>query len=327
MTERARIAAVGAGRMGRGLAHVFAYAGHEIDLIDLRERDMDGRRVLATAVDTDIRRTLGAMIDHGVLDADALEPIMERVHLIDGDQVDEALAGADILFEAVPEVMEAKRQAFARIGEASRTDAIVASATSTILVDELAPMIAFPQRFLNAHWLNPAFLIPLVEVSPGKGTARETVDQLCALLKSIGKVPVECAASPGFIVPRLQALMMNEAARLVEEGVATPEQIDIATRYGLGFRFATLGVVEFIDWGGGDILHYASRYLRDAIGSDRFASPDIVTENMANGAIGLKTGRGFHDYEGRDLDAYQRDTIGRFLQLLEHYELLKPPAE
>lgn len=326
MTAPARIAAVGAGRMGRGLAHVFAYAGHEIDLIDLKPRDADGRRLLAEAVDADVRRSLGAMVEHGVLEAGALEAILDRIGVVDEARADDALARADVIFEAVPEVIDAKRAALGRIGHAADADAIVASATSTIMVDDLAPMITEPERFLNAHWLNPAFLIPLVEISPGKDTARATVERLSTLLDSVGKVPVECAASPGFIVPRLQALMMNEAARLVEEGVATPEQIDKATRFGLGFRFATLGVVEFIDWGGGDILHYASAYLKDALDADRFAAPEIIGRNMESGAIGLKTGRGFYDYEGKDLDAYQRETIGRFLELLRHYELLKPAA-
>ncbi|MFP6757794.1 MAG: 3-hydroxybutyryl-CoA dehydrogenase [Alphaproteobacteria bacterium] len=326
MTARARIAAVGAGRMGRGLAHVFAYAGHRFDLIDLKERDADGRQTLAGAVDADVRRSLGAMVDHGALEAGALDPVLDRINLVEAERADQALATADVIFEAVPEVMTAKRDALARIGRAASSAAIVASATSTIMVDDLAPMIAGADRFLNAHWLNPAFLVPLVEISPGKDTARDTVERLSALLTSVGKVPVECAASPGFIVPRLQALIMNEAARMIEDGVATAEQIDQATRFGLGFRFATMGVVEFIDWGGGDILHYASAYLADALGSDRFAAPEIVARNMKNGAIGLKTGRGFHDYEGRDIDAYQRETMGRFLELLQHYDLLKPPV-
>jgi len=326
MTERSLIAAAGAGRMGRGLAHVFAYAGHTVDLVDLKKRTAAEHAEVASAVDTDLRRGLGAMVDHGVMAAEGLDRIVNRVRLVAAEDADEALGRADIVFEAVPEVIEAKRAALAQVGNAAKPDAIVASATSTILVEDLAPLITHPERFLNAHWLNPAYIIPLVELSPGARTAPTTVEALETLLKSVGKVPVLCAASPGFIVPRLQALVMNEAARLVEDGVATPEQIDLATRYGLGFRFATLGVVEFIDWGGGDILHYASDYLRNALGAERYAAPEVIRRNMESGAIGLKTGRGFHDYKGRDIDAYQRETIGRFLDLLDHYGLLKPPA-
>ncbi len=109
-------------------------------------------------------------------------------------------------------------------------------------------------------------------------------------------MPVVCAATPGFIVPRIQALAMNEAARMVEEGVASAEEIDKAIRYGFGFRYAVLGLLEFIDWGGGDILYYASRYLEGALGSDRYRAPDVISRNMQEGRIGLRTGSGFLDY-------------------------------
>ena len=144
-----------------------------------------------------------------------------------------------------------------------------------------------PERFLNAHWLNPAYLVPLVELSPGAHTDPPSRRRLKALLEGIGKVPVVCAARPGYIVPRIQALAMNEAARMVEEGVASAEEIDKAIKYGFGFRFAVLGMLEFIDWGGGDILYYASRYLTQALGSERYAAPEIVERNMREGRIGL----------------------------------------
>ena len=131
-------------------------------------------------------------------------------------------------------------------------------------------------------------------------------------------MPVVCKASPGFIVPRIQALAMNEAARLVEEGVASAEDIDKATVYGLGFRFAVLGMLEFIDFGGGDILHHASRYMADATGEARFEAPEIVKRNMEQGRIGLRTGAGFLDYEGRDIDAYRLERMKAFAAMLRH---------
>jgi 3-hydroxybutyryl-CoA dehydrogenase len=327
VSGRPEVVVVGAGRMGRGLAHVFAYAGHPVTLVDLKPRRAGERERLTAAVFADLRRSLGALADHGVMPAQAVTRIVERVGLADVATAETALAGADFVFEAVPEVIDAKRAALAAIGRLARADAVVASTTSTILVDELAAHIEGPERFLNAHWLNPAYLIPLVEISPGQATSTAVVAALEALLESVGKVTVVCAASPGTIVPRLQALAMNEAARLVEEGVASAEAIDKATRYGFGFRFAILGVVEFIDWGGGDILYYADEHLRRSLGAERFSAPEVVRRNMESGAIGLKAGRGFHDYAGRDLDAYQRATIARFLDLLGHYGLLRPPAE
>jgi 3-hydroxybutyryl-CoA dehydrogenase len=139
-------------------------------------------------------------------------------------------------------------------------------------------------------------------------------------------VPVVCTASPGYIVPRIQALAMNEAARLVQEGVATAEDIDKATRYGFGFRFAVLGLLEFIDWGGGDTLYYASRHLQQATGEARFAAPKIIEENMVAGRTGLRARRGFLDYSSMDVPAYQRQRLAAFVAMLQHMQLLRAPV-
>jgi len=236
-----------------------------------------------------------------------------------------ALSSAAVIFEGVPEVLDLKRDTLARASKLAGPKPIIASTTSTILVDDLSPSLIYPERFLNAHWLNPAFLVPLVEVSPGKHTAPDVTARLTALLESVGKVPVVCAARPGYIVPRIQALAMNEAARMVEEGVASPEDIDKATKYGFGIRFATLGMLEFIDWGGGDILYYASRYMKDALGSERYAAPEIVERNMAEGRRGLRDGAGFLNYEGLDVEAYRRERLKAFVELLGHFGLNRPP--
>ncbi|HEU0145891.1 MAG TPA: 3-hydroxyacyl-CoA dehydrogenase family protein, partial [Bradyrhizobium sp.] len=150
--------------------------------------------------------------------------------------------------------------------------------------------------------------------------------ELKTLLEGIGKVPVVCAATPGFIVPRIQALAMNEAARMVGEGVASAEKIDKAIRYGFGFRYAVLGLLEFIDWGGGDILYYASRYLEGALGSDRYRAPEVIARNMEEGRIGLRTGAGFLDYTGMDIDSYREQRLGALLDMLRHFELARPPV-
>ena len=176
---------------------------------------------------------------------------------------------------------------------------IIASTTSTILVDDLSSAVEHPERFLNAHWLNPAFLVPLVEISPGARTDPAVTARVKALLEGVGKVPVVCAARPGYIVPRIQALAMNEAARMVEEGVASAEDIDKAIKYGFGFRFAVLGMLEFIDWGGGDILYYASRYLdRRARQRALRRAARSSSATCARAASACATGAGFLEYAG-----------------------------
>ncbi|WP_436643366.1 3-hydroxybutyryl-CoA dehydrogenase [Microbaculum sp. FT89] len=323
--DRETIAAAGAGRMGRGIAVVFAYAGHRVTLVDLKARDgADAERVRDDALG-EIRQTLTMLAGIGMMGEEAIEPILSRVAFATADQAPAALARADVIFEGVPETIEAKQDAFALLSAHARADAIIASTTSTMLSDELQGFVTPPERFLNAHWLNPAFLVPLVEISPGAKTDRDVTQRLVDLLEGIGKVPVVCKASPGFIVPRLQALCMNEAARLVEEGVASAEEIDKATRFGFGFRFAVLGVLEFIDWGGGDILYHADRYMTQALGTDRYVAPKIVEDNMQAGRIGLKTREGFLDYSGMDVGAYQRDRLAAFVGLLRHMGAARPP--
>ena len=119
---------------------------------------------------------------------------------------------------------------------------------------------------------------------------------------------------------------MNEAARMVEQGVASAEDIDKAIRYGFGFRYAVMGLLEFIDWGGGDILYYASRYLESALGSDRYRAPEVISRNMQDGRIGMRTGAGFLDYAGLDLDAYREQRLAALVELLRHFGLARPPV-
>jgi len=325
MKARPAIACLGAGRMARGIAVVFAYAGHRVAILDVKARDEAGYAEQAAAAIAEVRGILATFAEFGLLPAGAVAGVLARVSVPRERDWAAALAPAAVVFEAVPEVLELKRQVLARLCPLAPAS-IIASTTSTILVDELASAVAAPERFLNAHWLNPAFLVPLVELSPGAGTAPGVTQRLQALLESVGKVPVVCAARPGYIVPRIQALAMNEAARLVEEGVASAEDIDKAIKYGFGVRFATLGMLEFIDWGGGDILYYASRYLTGALASERYAAPPIVERNMAEDRIGLKTGKGFMSYEGLDIDAYRRQRLEAFVKLLGHLGLTRPPV-
>ena len=325
--ETPTIVAVGAGRMGRGIAHVFAYAGHEVTILDLKPRPADEAGALLDAARAEIRANVefvASLLDIGEAQ---IEAILARVSVAAAGDSKRLLGRAEIIFEGVPETKQAKRDALVRIGEMAAPEALIASATSTMLVDELAEHVAGPERFMNAHWLNPAYLIPLVEVSPGARTGEAAVARLMALLESVGKVPVRCKASPGYIVPRIQAVAMNEAARMVEEGVASAEDIDKAIRTGFGVRYATMGLVEFIDWGGVDILLYASDYLSKALDSDRFEAPPVIREMVESGRRGMGRGGGFYGAHDSGLDEFQREKLTRFIGLLKHLDLLPTPAE
>ncbi len=312
--------------MGRGIAVVFAYAGHPVKVVDFKPRSAENFRKLEAEALGEIRSVLTSLAAFGMFDPAQVDTIVSRVSIVPESDAKAAFSSASVIFEGVPEVLDLKREALAQVSKLAGASPIIASTTSTILVDDISSAVEHPERFLNAHWLNPAYLVPLVEMSPGKHTDPAITARLKALLEGIGKVPVICAARPGYIVPRIQSLAMNEAARMVEEGVASAEDIDKAIKYGFGFRFAVLGMLEFIDWGGGDILYYASRYLTKALDNERYSSPDIVAQNMEAGHIGLKTQRGFLNYEGMDVDAYRAERLKAFVAMLRHFELVKPPV-
>jgi 3-hydroxybutyryl-CoA dehydrogenase len=309
------VAVLGPGRIGRQIALAFALGGCRVRLIDLKEERSvaDAEGTLADAR-REIVRDLALMVEEeviaGAASSAALERIEERIGL-------GALEDCEFVQEALPESVTLKRAALARLGAVVAPDAVVASTSSTISPSHLADAIVEPGRFLVAHWLNPAHIIPLVDVVPGPLTSGPTVERTLALLERLGKVPVKCKDSPGFIGPRLQVLLMNEAVRLVEEGVATPEDVDRAFRAGLGFRYASIGIFEFIDWGGVDILYRASRYMTETLGDERFKPARLVEEKMARNELGPKTGRGFFDYAGERREVFETAKVRALLRRLK----------
>ena len=317
-----RIAVVGAGRMGRGISLSFAFSGYPVQLIDSEERGAADFAELADSVAREIETELEFLQRLSVVSTGQAERIAARIKLLPRSEAAAALVAVDFVFEAVAELLEVKQSTYDWLNGVLPDTAIVGSTTSTMLVDTLAEFVDIKSRFLNTHWLNPALLMPLVEMSPGQHSSEEAVASMKALLEAIGKQPVICAASPGFIVPRIQALAMAEAARCVEEGVASAEDVDKAVRLGFGVRYAVLGLLEFIDWGGGDILYYATQYLAGALDEKRFSVPEIIESNMREGRNGLRDGQGFYDYRERDVDAYRQQRLGDFVKLLQHLSLL-----
>ena len=320
--ELENIAVAGAGRMGRGIALSFALAGYPVALIDSEERDTDAFAELAAMTAKELAEETALLQGAGAIGERAAAAAIARISVLSRADARDALQAAHVVFEAVLEVLDVKRSTYEWLSGEAAAQTILASTTSTMLADTLAGFVTGPERYTNAHWLNPAYLMPLVEISPSAETTDRTVADLRALLERVGKVPVVCAASPGYIVSRLQALVLNEAARLVEEGVASAEDIDKAVRTGFGPRYTVFGPLEFIDWGGGDILYYASNYLAQAIDPKRFSSPEIVRENMAAGRNGMREGQGFYDWQGIDLDGYRQERLAAFARLLGNLDLL-----
>lgn len=315
------VGVLGAGRMGRGIALNYIFAGVPVLLVDLKQRGDRERQDLIDSALAELTADLEFMSSVGLLDKGNIEKVLDLVSFSHREDTSQPLAKCGIVYEGVPEVMEAKKDALSYACNCLSEQAIIASTTSTFLVTDLASLISHPGRFMNAHWLNPAHLMPLVEISRSEGTDNQAVETLIKSLEAVGKVPVVCSAAPGYIVPRIQALAMNEAARLVEEGVASAEDVDKAINLGFGLRFAVLGLLEFIDWGGGDILYYASDYLAKEIGP-RYQAPDIIRRNMENARNGLRDGEGFFNYADTDINAYRQKRMLDFVSILKYKNLL-----
>jgi len=320
-----KVVAIGAGRMGRGIAQVFAFAGHKVSIIDFKDRTSEQTEQLFKESREEIFQNLTLLCSIGLISTELIDSTMDRIGLHALSNSKDIILGADYIFEAVPEVVEIKEQVFKELDSLIPPNVILASTTSTILSNKLSTFTSMPKNFLNAHFLNPAYLVPLVEISPSEETDPKIVDKFCLFLKSIGKVPVVCKSSPGYIIPRLQSLLMSEACRMVEEGVASAEDIDKAVKNGLGIRFTSMGPLEFVDWGGLDILYYANKYLSANLG-ERFSTPEIVDKNMENGNIGIKSGKGIYDFTTINIEEYKEEKLSNFGELLKHLGLLPKSA-
>ena len=308
------VGVVGPGRIGRQIALAFALGGCSVVLVDVKDRPAGGRAAVFDDARREISRDLRLMAEEGVIEDRDVAPALARIE----DRVGlDGLGACSFVQEALPELLDLKREVLGRLSSCVAPDTIVASTSSTISPKHLADAVRGPERFLVVHWLNPAHIIPLVEVVPGAATAPTVATRSIALLEALGKVPVRCGDSPGFIGPRMQALLMNEAVRLVEEGVATPEDVDRAFKAGMGFRYAQVGIFEFIDWGGVDILYRASRHLAKALGDDRFEPARLVEDKMARNELGPKTGRGFFDYAGARRDTFETEKVRALLRQLK----------
>lgn len=306
------VAVIGPGRIGRQIALAFALGRCRVQLVDVRERaEEEARRTFADAR-REMARDLKLMAEEDVIDTDAAAAALARIE--DERGLTDALHGCEFIQEALPESVELKREFLRSLRGRVRKDAVIASTSSTISPSHLADAAERPERFLVAHWLNPAHIIPLVEVVPSPLTATATVERTMTFLERLGKVPVSCGDSPGFIGPRMQVLLMNEAVRLVEEGVATPQDVDRAFRAGMGFRYASVGIFEFIDWGGVDILQRAGRYLTGALKDPRFLPPRSVEEKVERNELGPKTGRGFYDYAGETRERFETEKLRALLR-------------
>jgi 3-hydroxybutyryl-CoA dehydrogenase len=276
--------------MGRGIAEALLASGYEVVIVDQSWEQAEKGR-------DSIRKNLLRGVDKGRLTKERMDEMLERLEV--GRDLS-ALADVSIALEAVYEDMEVKTRVLEEVSQVVSDAALVASNTSSLSVTGMASSVKSPERFLGLHFFNPVPVMKLVEVIPGEKTLPEYVKKAQDLAGSMGKTPVTVKESPGFIVNRLLCPLMNEAAYLVQEGVASPEDIDTAMKLGANHPIGPLALADLV---GIDVLYAIMETLhRDLGGTKRpelaakyFPCP-LLKEMMDKGYLGRKTGRGFFSY-------------------------------
>ena len=278
------VTVVGGGTMGHGIAQVAAMGHHEVTIRDV-ETDL-----VAAAIDN-IESNLQKGVELEKVSADVMAATLERIQ--GTTDIQEAVLGADLVIEAVPEDMVLKKQVFEEIEGFASEETVIATNTSSMSVTELASVLDAPQRAVGTHFFKPPHLMDLVEVMVAEQTAEETVDFALNFVESISKEPIVVADSPGFATSRLGVYFGLEALRMVESGVARPDHIDKAMR--LGFNHP-MGPIELTDMVGLDIRINVAQNLREELG-ERFRPPQILKKKVRAGKLGRKTGEGFYLWE------------------------------
>jgi 3-hydroxybutyryl-CoA dehydrogenase len=308
-----RVAVVGAGRMGGGIAEAFAAAGLDVRVTDATPE------LARTARDRVVARTRGH-VDAGLLPQEALERA-ETVEAADGPA--EAVDGADLVLEAVAEDTGVKLEVHAAIEAAAPEGAVIATNTSSLDVDRLKEAIDRRGRFLGMHWFNPPEWTPGVEVVPVEETDPKATERVVEFLRALGKRPAVVSPSVGFIANRLQMALFCEAARCVEEGLADPAAIDEVVRSCFGFRLPFFGPFQIADMAGLDVYRAVAEQHRDAYG-ERFSIPEALQRLVDQGDTGSAAGAGFYAYD--DPDSLQSERDRRYAALDELQSEL-PPQE
>lgn len=311
-----RAAVVGAGYMGGGIAQVLAVAGLDVVIADA-DPDATARnheRLLAEARDFEER---------GLFEAGQADLV--ATHLRAAPSVADAVADVDFVEEAVPEVPELKAHVLRDIEAAARPDAVIASNTSTLPIGELAATLTSPARFLGVHFSNPAPFIPGVEVIAHAGTDERVLAPVEELVRRTGKLSARVADKAGFVLNRLQFVLLKEAASIVEEGVATAEDVDVLARTTFGFRLPFFGPFAIADMAGLDVYRACFRTFEEHYG-ERFSTPQMLADLTDAGRLGVKAGGGFVTAAGdqTDLVAYRNTAYARLSRLLA--ELGPPPV-
>jgi 3-hydroxybutyryl-CoA dehydrogenase len=301
--------------MGLGVAECFAAAGIRIVLTDAtpdltrQAKDRLARRARGHA-------EAGLLSEEAAGRAEAVEA---------ADDVAGAVSEADLVFEAVPEDIGLKEEILGSCSEATPDDAVIVSNTSSLPISDLSEFVEQPGRFCGMHWFNPPEWTPGVEVIPAAATEAGVVERLVGVLRSIGKRPAVVGDGPGFVANRIQNALFLEAVRCVEEGLASPQEVDEVVRSCFGFRLPFFGPFQIADMAGLDVYESVLDVLKDGLG-DRFEAPGSLRDLVERGRTGTKSGAGFLQYTDEERERLLLERDRRYAALSELLENL-PPVE
>jgi 3-hydroxybutyryl-CoA dehydrogenase len=280
-----RVAVIGTGTMGRGIAQVAAAAGMTVRLHDVTAE-------LVAGALSKVRETLDQGVAKGKVEPAARDAALGRMHA--AARLEDAVADADLVVEAIPENLGLKRDLFTRLDAMAPKNAVLATNTSSLPVHAIASATGRPQRVVGMHFFNPVHLMPLLEVVRAEETAPEVVDLVVEVGRRLGKEPIVVRDSPGFASSRLGVVLGLEAIRMVEEGVASPEDIDKAMT--LGYRHP-MGPLRLTDLVGLDVRLAIAEHLQRELGSEGFRPPALMRRMVEEGKLGKKTGQGFYRWD------------------------------
>ena len=299
----ARAALIGLGTMGPGIAARLARGGIDVAAFDISEAAIDRSKGMLTTIE-------------GVLDRLGIAaPAAGAGTLRFTTSLEDAVAAAELVIENVPENIETKAQLYCTLDPMIGAAVIVASDTSGIPITKLQAHISNPARFVGMHWSNPPHIIPMIEVIAGEKTAPDTVSAIRELIRGIGLLPVVVKKDvPGFVENRVLYALLREAVDLVERGVIEPEDLDTCVSWGIGYKIAVVGPMALLDMAGMDIYQSVSSFLNAELCNRADVAP-AVTERIAAGRLGLKSGGGIFDYPAGTIPALQGERAQKLVAI------------